>query len=144
LNTLVEVAPGEGDVMSRVIRFPLERRRPNVVPLCVPSPEADFHCVPRRLLNASDVSVVCQALATIAEARAEGLNTLPDIAWVIRTAMPPLKRRGKAWSSLPRLHRDLLERHVDAGDPTAKAFRAWIEGKHIPSAVDREERRHDA
>lgn len=131
--------------MSRVIRFPLERRRPNVVPLCVPSPEADFHCEPRRLREPSDVSVVFQALARIAESRAEGLNTLPDIAWVIRTAMPSLKRRGKAWSSLPQLHRDLLERHVEAGDTTAAVFKAWIVGKHIPStSADREERRHDA
>lgn len=131
--------------MSRVIRFPLERRRPDAMPLSIPPAEADLHYVPQRLLDASDVSVVSRALAKIAEARAEGLNTLPDIAWVIRTAMPSLKRRGKAWSSVPRLHRDLLEKHVDAGDPTAAAFKAWIEGKHIPAAcADWEERRHDA
>lgn len=130
--------------MSRVIRFPLERRRPDVVPLFTPLPDAHLYHVPQRLLDSSDVSVVCQALATIADARAEGLNPLPDIAWVIRTAMLSLKRRGKALTSLPRLHRDLLERHVEAGDPSAAAFKAWIEGKHIPSAADREERRHDA
>lgn len=130
--------------MSHVIRFPLERRRPDVVPLSIPSPDTDLHYAPQRLLDASNVSVVYQAFATIAEARAEGLNPLPDIAWVIRTAMPSLRRRGKAWSSLPQLHRDLLERHVEAGDPTAATFKAWIDGKHIPSAVDREERRHDA
>jgi hypothetical protein len=131
--------------MSRVIRFPLERRRPDVVPLSTPFPEAAFHREPRRLPDASNVSVVFHALTRIAESRAEGFNPLPDIAWVIRTAMPSLKRRGKAWSSVPRLHRDLLEKHVDAGDPTAAAFKAWIEGKHIPAAcADWEERRHDA
>lgn len=131
--------------MSRVIRFPLERRCPDAMPLSLPSPGADFHFAPRRRRDASDAEVVCHALAKIAEARAEGLNPLPDIAWVIRTAMPSLKRRGKAWTSLPQLHRDLLEMHVDAGDPTAAAFKAWIEGKHIPStAADWEERRHDA
>ena len=131
--------------MSRVIRFPLERRRPDAQPLSISSSEADLLFAPQRLREASDASVVYQALARIVESRAEGLNSLPDIAWVIRTAMPSLKRRGKAWSSLPRLHRDLLERHVEAGDPTAVAFKAWIEGKHIPSpSADREERRHDA
>ena len=131
--------------MSRVICFPLERRRPDVVPLSTPFPEVAFHCGPRRLPDASNVDVVFQALATIAEARTQGFNSLPDIAWVIRTAMPSLKRHGKAWSSLPRLHRDLLESHVEAGDPSAAAFKAWIEGNHIPSgAADREERRHDA
>lgn len=131
--------------MSHVIRFPLERRHPDVVPLSTPFPEAAFHCEPRRLPDPSNVDVVFHALAKIAESRAEGLDPLPDIAWVIRTAMPSLRRRGKAWSSLKRLHRDLLERHVDAGDPTAAAFKAWIEGKHIPSgAADREERRNDA
>lgn len=131
--------------MSHVIRFPLERRRPDVVPLSTPFPEAAFYREPRRLSDASNVNVVFHALATIAEAHAEGLNTLPDIAWIIRTAMPSLKRRGKTWSSLPRLHRDLLERHIEAGDPTAAAFKAWIDGKHIPSgAADREDRRHDA
>lgn len=131
--------------MSRVIRFPLERRRPDVMPPSIPSAKADLHYVPQRLLEASDVSVVYQALATISASRAEGLNPLPDIAWVIRTAMPSLKRRGKSLSSLPRLHRDLLERHIEAGDPTAAAFKAWIDGKHIPSgAADREGRRHDA
>lgn len=131
--------------MSRIIRFPLERRGPDVVPLSSPFPDADHHREPRRLPDASEVGVVYQALATIAEARAEGLNALPDVAWVIRTAMPSLNRRGKAWSSLPQLHRDLLERHVEAGDPTAAAFKAWIVGRHIPSAsADRKERRHDA
>jgi hypothetical protein len=130
--------------MSRIIRFPLERRRSDVVAMYVPSPEADFHCEPQRLREVSDASVVYQALAIIAEARAEGLDTLPDIAWVIRTSMPSLRRRGKAWSSLPQLHRDLLERHVEAGDPTATVFKAWIVGRHIPSAsADRKERRHD-
>lgn len=130
--------------MSRIIRFPLERRRPEAMSLSIPSPDADFHFAPQRLRDASDANVVFQALARIAEARAEGPNPHPDIAWVIRTAMPSLKRRGKAWSSLPRLHRFLLEKHVDAGDPTAAAFKDWIEGNHIPSgAADREERRHD-
>lgn len=131
--------------MSRVIRFPLERRHRDAKPLSLPSAEADFHVAPRRRRDASNANVLYQALATIAKAHAEGRNTLPDIAWVIRTAMPSLKRRGKAWSSLPQLHRDLLEKHVEAGDPSAAAFKAWIDGKHIPAASpDREERRHDA
>jgi hypothetical protein len=145
LNTLVEVAPSEGDVMSRVIRFPLERRRPDAMPFSIPSCESDLRYEPQRLCDESNANVLSQALAKIAEARADGLSSLPDMAWIISTAMPLLKRRGKAWSSLPRLHRDLLEKHAEAGDPTAETFKAWIEGKHIPSAeADWEERRDEA
>ncbi|MCV3768733.1 hypothetical protein [Rhizobium sp. TRM95796] len=92
---------------------------------------------PGRAGGQPEGNIIVRALRKIAAAQtAAGSCTrpapLPDIAWVIRTALPSVARKGKGWSSLPQLHRDLLEKHIGAGDPTAKLFRAWVENRHIP------------
>jgi hypothetical protein len=101
--------------------------------ICPTSPSS----VPNRAGGEPEGNVIVRALQKIAAAQTpSGSCTrpapLPDIAWVIRTALSSIARKGKAWSSLPQLHRDLLERHIGAGDPTAKLFRAWVENRHIP------------
>jgi hypothetical protein len=83
----------------------------------------------------SNGSAIVRALAKIASQKSAGIPVrLPDITWVIRTALPSITRRGKAWASLPELHRELLDRHIAAGDPTARMFKDWIENRHIPEA----------
>lgn len=90
---------------------------------------------PRPLADAPDGNVVLRAVAVCEEARRSGNAPLPDMAWVIRSAMPWIKRRGRKWSSLPELHRGLLDQHCAAGDPTASMFCDWVEGKHLDCLV---------
>jgi hypothetical protein len=90
---------------------------------------------PRRLTDAPDGNVVLQAIALCETAR-QVEDVLPlDMAWVIRSAMPWLKRGGRKLSSLPELHRGLLDQHCAAGNPTAIMFRDWIKGKHLDAFV---------
>jgi hypothetical protein len=99
-------------------------------PVCV----VDAH-EPRPLADAPDGNAVVRAIALCEAARQSGQAPLPDMSWVIRSAMPWLKRRGRKWSSLPELHRGLLEQHCAAGNPTAIMFRDWIEGRHLDGLV---------
>lgn len=107
----------------------------NVIPF--PSPNTSWLSLEASISSHAPVpansNAIVRALAKIASKQSVDAP-LPDITWVIRTALPSITRKGKAWSSLPRLHRDLLDRHIAAGDPTARMFKAWLENRHIPQA----------
>ncbi|MCV3765092.1 hypothetical protein [Rhizobium sp. TRM95796] len=113
--------------MADILPFPTTDRRPPTSLDSVVSLSVVEAFGPRPLAERSGGDALLRALAICASSPKPSLADLPDAAWVIGTGMRWVARRGRKRASLPKLVADLLERHCDAGDPSAMVFRDWLD-----------------
>lgn len=113
--------------MADILPFPSTNTLPPASVNALASPTIIEGFDPRPLAERSGGDALPRALALCASSPKPPLADLPDAAWVIGTGMRWVARRGRKRASLPKLVADLLERHCDAGDPSALMFRDWLD-----------------